>query len=173
MSALVHSLAATVSGVPPQLATVMLAALPVLELRGALPVALELYRLPVWQAVLFSVTGNLLPVYFLLTFLERASVWLRPRSALADRVLTWLFVHTRLRLAAKVDRYGVWALALFVAVPLPVTGAWTGSIAAFVFGLPKRASMLSISAGVLFAAAVVTGVVHGLTGLAAVWAGRL
>lgn len=151
------------SSIPPQLATVVLAMVPVGELRGALPVALTLYKLPVIEAMFWSIVGNMLPVYLLLVFFEKTAAWLQQHSPLADRLLQKLYDRTRHKLDGKVEKYGPWALTLFVAVPLPVTGAWTGSLAAFVFGLPKKQAFLAILAGVVIAAVIVTFVTVGVT----------
>jgi len=70
-----------------------------------------------------------------------------------------------------IERYGPWGLALFVAVPLPVTGAWTGAAAAYVFGIPFRRSLPAIVAGVLLAGIVVTLAVRGVIGLGGLLAG--
>ena len=145
----------------PELATVILSMIPVGELRGGLPVALTVYKLPVLAAVILAIIGNMLPVYFLLLFFERASNWLRRKSILADYLLDWLFERTRRKLHDKVEKYGYWALALFVAVPLPVTGAWTGSLAAFVFGLPRKRSFLAILIGVCVSSVIVTALTLG------------
>lgn len=151
------------NGIPPQLATLLLAALPVGELRGALPVALVVYKLSLPSALFWSILGNMLPIYFILLLLERVSTWLSARSALCRRFFTWLFERTRKKLEVQVKRYGVWALIIFVAIPLPATGAWSGAAAAFVFGLPRKKAFLAILAGVLIAAAVVTILTVGTT----------
>jgi len=72
-----------------------------------------------------------------------------------------LFERTRRKLNGRVEKYGYWALTLFVAIPLPVTGAWTGTLAAFVFGLPKKASFIAIFIGVCISATIVTLVTLG------------
>jgi len=141
---------------PPEVATVLLAMLPIAELRGALPTAIVVYDLPVWKAILLSIIGNMLPVYFLLIGFEKVSQWLRVRFVFFDNLFNKLFDRTRQKLESKVDKYGAWALALFVAIPLPVTGAWTGTLAAFVFGLSKKKSFFAIFVGLLMAAAIVT-----------------
>jgi hypothetical protein len=82
----------------PEVVTVLLAMLPVGELRLALPTALVVYKLPVLLAVLYSIIGNMLPVYFLLVFFERASTWLSERSELARRGFEWLFTSGKIRL---------------------------------------------------------------------------
>jgi uncharacterized membrane protein len=142
--------------VPPPLATLLLAMLPVGELRGALPVAILVYKLPLALAIFLSILGNILPVYFLLMFFEKVSRWLMSRYGFADKFFQWLFERTRRKLHDKVQKYGYWALAMFVAIPLPVTGAWTGTLGAFVFGLPRKKSFFAILAGVCVSAAIVT-----------------
>lgn len=149
------------AGVPRVWATVLLAAVPLGELRVALPVALTVYDLPLSWAFLLSIIGNMLPVYFLLIFFERTSAWARRVSPLADRWLAWLFERTRQRLDERVKRYEHWALALFVAIPLPATGAWTGALAAFVFGLPRWRSFVAILVGVCVAAVIVGALTLG------------
>lgn len=147
--------------IPPELAIVVLAMLPFGELRGALPVALTVYNMSIPEAMFWSVVGNMLPVYFLLVFFERATLWVRQRSRLADDLLNKLFERTRRQLHDQVGKYGIWALAIFVAIPFPATGAWTGALGAFVFGLPKKRAFLSILAGVIIAAVIVTAVTTG------------
>lgn len=147
--------------IPSPLATVVLAMIPVGELRGALPVAILIYKLPLTLAIILSIVGNMLPVYFLLMFFEAISSWLMNKYAWADKFLQWIFERTRNKLHAKVQKYGYWALAMFVAVPLPVTGAWTGTLAAFVFGLPKKKSFMAILVGVCVSSAIVTAITLG------------
>lgn len=146
---------------PPELATLILAMIPVGEIRGALPIAIAAYKLPLASALFWSILGNILPVYLLLVFFERVTNYLRPRSRLYDRFCTWLFERTRQKLHAQVEKYGYWALAIFVGIPLPLTGAWTGAVAAFVFGLDKKKAFLAIVAGILMAATIVTFLTFG------------
>jgi uncharacterized membrane protein len=147
--------------IPAPLATLLLAALPFGELRGSLPVALTIYNMSIPEAAFWSILGNMLPVYFLLVFYEQGSAWLSQRSPKARQFFDWLFDNTRRRMHNQVAKYGVWALTIFVAVPLPITGAWTGSVAAFVFGLPKGKAFLAILGGVIVAAVIVTAVTTG------------
>lgn len=146
---------------PPELATFLIAMMPVGELRGSLPVALLMYKIPWPLAMAISIAGNMLPVYFLLLFLDAVAEWLMKRFKWAQIMFNWMFERTRKKLSKQVEKYGYWALALFVAIPLPATGAWTGAMAAFVFGLPKKKSFLAILLGVCLAAVVVTAVTMG------------
>ena len=134
-----------------------LAASPISELRGAIPWAI-LHHFPWYYAFLLSVVGNLLPVPFILLFLDTASRLLS-RVRFFERVLNWLFERTRRR-GEIIERYERIGLILFVAIPLPVTGAWTGSIAAVLFGLKFRHALLSIFIGILIAGTIVTCITH-------------
>ena len=130
------------------------AASPILELRGAIPIAIGRYHFAWYYAYLFSVIGNILPVPFLLVFLK-GIISLFSKVRFLDRIIQWFLERTRRR-GKIVDRYERIGLALFVAIPLPITGAWTGSILAFLMGLRFKHSLISIIAGVLIAGAIVT-----------------
>ncbi|MBN1163480.1 MAG: small multi-drug export protein [Candidatus Krumholzibacteriota bacterium] len=134
--------------------TFLIAMLPISELRGAIPYALAAGGLKWPEAYLFAVLGNFLPVIPLLLFLERISNWLR-RYPMGDRFFTWLFKRTR-RKGKLVERFEALGLVLFVAIPLPVTGAWTGCAAAFLFKIPLKLSIPAVAGGILIAGCVVT-----------------
>ena len=136
------------------LAVLAIAASPISELRIAIPVAISAFHFPWYYAFLIAIIGNLLPVPFILLFLDTASRLLS-KVGLFSRALNWLFERTRRR-GRIVERYERIGLALFVAIPLPITGAWTGSLAAVLFGLKFKHASLSIFAGVLIAGAIVT-----------------
>ena len=141
--------------------TLLAAALPVSELRGAIPLAIGVYGYDPWQAYLLAVLGNLLPVVPLLLFLGPVSDWLR-RFTFWDKFFTWLFSRTRRKYIREHESFSLTALALFVAVPLPVTGAWTGCAIAFLVGFRFWPAFAAISAGVLLAGVIVTATVLGV-----------
>ncbi len=141
--------------------TLLAAALPVSELRGAIPLAIGVYGYDPWQAYLLAVLGNLLPVVPLLLFLGPVSDWLR-RFTFWDKFFTWLFSRTRRKYIREHESFSLTALALFVAVPLPVTGAWTGCAIAFLVGFRFWPAFVAISAGVLLAGVIVTATVLGV-----------
>ncbi len=141
-------------GFSKELAVLIISALPVVELRLALPVAIIGREMPWYYALLLAIIGNLVPVPFILLFLEAITRWLS-RIDFFNRALTWLFERTR-RQGRIVERYQRIGLVLFVAIPLPVTGAWTGSLAAVLFGLRFKHAFLSISIGVFIAGIIVT-----------------
>lgn len=141
--------------VPHWLAVMVIGALPISELRGAIPVAMGIYGMGPFEAYFLSVLGNIIPVVPLLLFLEPVSGYLR-RYHIFDVFFTWLFSRTRRNHTENFEKYGLLALTLFVAVPLPVTGAWTGCAAAFVFGIKFKQALLAIAAGVMIAGVIVT-----------------
>jgi len=141
-------------GLSPELVVVLIAALPIVELRGAVPVGILFFCMPWWKAVLWAVIGNIAPIIIVLLLLERIVAWLS-HVALFRRFFEWLFARARSK-SASIEKYEFWGLATFVGIPLPGTGAWTGAVAAEVLGLSYWKSLLSIFVGVLMAAAVVT-----------------
>ena len=112
-------------------------------------------------AYLLSVLGNLLPVVPLLLFLGPVSDWLR-RYDFWERFFTWLFSRTRRKYIQAHESFGLTALAIFVAIPLPMTGAWTGCAIAFLVGFRFWPAFAAITAGVLLAGIVVTATVVGV-----------
>jgi uncharacterized membrane protein len=142
------------SGLARELIVLIVAVLPIAELRGSLPVAINVFNMPWPQAVLLSVIGNMLPVPIILLLFEFVYRTLK-RFHLMDRFFNWLFSYTR-RKSGVIEKYHAVGLLFFVAVPLPFTGAWTGSLAAFLLGMRFRAAFLAILGGVIIAAAVVT-----------------
>jgi uncharacterized membrane protein len=136
------------------LAVLGIAASPVSELRGAIPIAISLYDFPWYYAFILGVVGNILPVPFILVFLDRIARLLS-RVGFLNRLMGWFFERVRRR-GMIMERYETIGLALFVAVPLPITGAWTGAILAALLGLRFWRAFLSIVAGVLVAGIIVT-----------------
>lgn len=166
-SSITAATAAFLSTIPHWLAVVIISMLPFSELRGALTVALSPvevggYGMSVPEAYVLAVIGNMIPVIPLLLFLEPVSDFLR-RWKVFDIFFTWLFTRTHRKHSERFEKYGTLALTLFVAVPLPVTGAWTGCAAAFVFGIKFRHALLAIFSGVLIAGVVVSTLM--LTGI--------
>lgn len=142
------------SGLAKELIVIIIAALPVVELRGALPVAINVFHMPWYWAFCLAVIGNLLPVPILLLFFDSLAKVIS-KVDIGKRLVNWVLQRTR-RHGEVIERYERIGLILFVAIPLPVTGAWTGSIAAFLLGLKFNYAFLSILCGVIIAGAIVT-----------------
>lgn len=141
--------------VPQWLSTILLSALPFSELRGTIPIAIGIYGLDPLTAYFLAVIGNMLPVIPLLLYLDPVSRYLR-RFKMWDVFFSWLFTRTKRKHSKRFERYGTIALTIFVAIPLPVTGVWTGCAAAFVFGIKFQHALLAIFAGVIIAGIIVT-----------------
>jgi uncharacterized membrane protein len=141
-------------GIAKELIVVIISALPVVELRGALPVAINVFNMPWYWAYLLAVIGNMLPVPILLLFFDSLAK-LVSKVEVGRRLVNWVLERTR-RHGKLIERYERIGLMLFVAIPLPFTGAWTGSIVAFLMGMKFRYSFLPILCGVLIAGVIVT-----------------
>ena len=139
---------------PNVLVVLAIAASPISELRGAIPWAILEYHFPWYYAFLLAVIGNILPVPFILLFLSNVSRLLS-RIGIINRILQWFFENTRRR-GTFIQKYHRLGLMLFVAIPLPITGACTGSIAAVLLGVEFKHAFLSICAGILIAGVIVT-----------------
>ncbi len=150
-------------GISPEWVIAIIAAMPVVELRLSIPYGIAKMGMDVKTVFLFSMIGNMIPVLPLLYLLEPISRKLRCINA-CDRFFTWLFERTRKR-SKVVEKYEILGLVILVAIPLPMTGAWTGSIAAFLFGLNKKTSFWAITLGVFIAACVVTLLTVGIKGI--------
>lgn len=147
-----------------ELKTFLIAMAPVVELRGAIPIALEAYHLPLWSAYVFSVLGNMVPV-FLLPFLGVASGKLSRHFPISGKFFSRLFSYTRKKHERSFEIFRDFALVLFVAIPLPFTGAWTATLVAFVFGIPLRRAFPLILLGVIIAASIVSLITLGITNI--------
>ena len=140
--------------ISPRVMTFFIAMLPISELRGAIPYALWVGKINWTEAYIIAVLGNFVPVIPLLLFMDRASIWLR-KYPLGDRFFTWFFNRTR-RKGKLIERFEALGLTMFVAIPLPVTGAWTGCAAAIIFGVPRKMAIPAILLGIMTAGCIVT-----------------
>ncbi|MBQ7873130.1 MAG: small multi-drug export protein [Clostridia bacterium] len=140
--------------------------LPVIELRGAIPMAFAL-GLPWWQAYLISVLGNLLPVPFILLLINLVIKWMSSsKVTFFNKIANFLLKKVE-KNRERIEKYSFWGLFLFVAIPLPMTGAWTGSLVAAVVGVKPLKAFLSVLLGVLLAGVIVTLIVYGGIGFLA------
>lgn len=122
--------------------------LPIIELRGAIPIAIERYGLPTFEVYVLAVLGCMVPALILLKLLGPISNWLIGKSTLMRRIFTAIFDHTRCKYTDKIHKLGL-ALVLFVAAaPIPfLGGSWTAALVAFVFGVAYWRAILFISIG--------------------------
>jgi len=125
--------------------------IPWLESRYVIPYAIYGLGWEWWQAFPIAVIGNMLPIPFILLFFKYIEKWLRNFKSWS-RLMDWLFAKTRKRADVKIRRYEHLGLLLFVAIPLPFTGAWTGALIAYLFDLEFKRSLVTIFVGVVIAA---------------------
>jgi uncharacterized membrane protein len=140
----------------PELKTILIAMSPIVELRGAIPIALKVYKLPVLSAFFLAIIGDLIPTVFILLLIEPISKYLMAKSPFFNKVFSWIFKRTRHHNEKKFERWKKFALTIIVAIPLPFTGAWTGAICAFLFGIPFKYALFLITLGIIGAAIIVT-----------------
>lgn len=137
---------------PKEYLVMIVGALPISELRGAIPLALS-FGMPLGKAFWLSVIGNSIPVAPALFLLEPVSNRLR-RFKIWSRFFDWVFERTQ-KNSDVIQKYEALGLAIFVAVPLPMTGAWSGIIAASLFKIKFRYAFIAITAGVVVAGLIV------------------
>jgi len=135
--------------------TFLLAMTPLGELRVAIPVGVVVYKLPDFWVYAVSVAGNLVPAVLLLLFLGPVSKWFSERINFCHNFFQNLFEKTRQKHTAKIEKYGFWALIIFTAIPLPITGGWTAALIAFLFDVPFKKALGAISLGVAIAGIIV------------------
>ena len=134
--------------------------LPIIELRGAIPLGAAL-GLPWWQCYLIAVVGNMLPVPIILLFVKAVLNWMvKCRVKLFNKIANKMFEKAE-KNREKIERYAFWGLTLFVAIPLPATGAWTGTLVAALFDMKFWKSVLAALVGVLIAGVVMTLISYG------------
>ena len=143
--------------------TLLVSMVPIVELRGGIPFGVTL-GLPVWAAYLAAVIGNILPVPFILVYIRRIFQWMRRRLPRLNRLVDKLERKAHLK-GRRVTKYKYLGLMLFVAIPLPGTGAWTGALAAAFLDMPLRKAIPSIFAGILIAGIVISILTFGVASL--------
>lgn len=144
-----------------QWGVLLCAMLPIIELRGAIPLGAAL-SLPWWQSYLFAVLGNMLPVPFILLFIKKLIAWATAsKIKFFHKLGCWLSTKAE-KNRARIEKYSFWGVCLFVAIPLPMTGAWTGSLVAAVIDMKFYKALLSCLIGVLLAGTVMTLASYGV-----------
>lgn len=135
--------------------TLLVSMVPIVELRGGIPFGVAL-GLPYPVAFTAAVIGNILPAPFILVYIRRIFQWMRLRLPRFNGVVDALERKAHLK-GNKVNKYKYLGLLLFVGIPLPGTGAWTGALAAAFLDMPLRKAMPSIILGVILAGCIMTG----------------
>ena len=146
------------------LLTFLVAMVPVVELRGAIPFGV-VRGLNIWTAIIASVLGNLVPVPFIILFIRRIFAWMRAHMPKLDGFVAKIESKAHLK-GETVQKYGPLGLLIFVAIPLPGTGAWTGALVAALLDMRMRKAVPSILLGVLIAAGIMTAITFGVIHIA-------
>ena len=132
---------------------------PVLELRGAIPMGVAA-GLTAAEAFWAAVLGNLLPVPFIILLIRRIFDWLRDTPWMGGRIEA---LERRAHLKGRVvQKYSTLGLVILVAIPLPGTGAWTGALVAAILGIRLSRALPAIALGVVIAGVIITGVTLGV-----------
>lgn len=146
--------------VSPQIINFIIAMVPLLELRGSILVAGSILHLPFVQTYITAVIGNMLPIPFILLFIEKIFALMKKVKGI-KKFPEWIEAKA-MKKSEQIEKYGYLGLFLFVAIPLPGTGAWTGSLLAVLFGMKPKKSLLFIFLGVLTAGLIMSLVSFGV-----------
>ncbi len=139
--------------------TALISMVPVIELRGALPIAVANgLQYPI--AIIVSIIGNLIPVPFIILFIRKIFEWMRKVSKKLDLLVSKLEARAESK-SDVVQKYAFWGLFILVAIPLPGTGAWTGALVAAMLNMRLKKAFPAIVLGVVGAATIVTFVTYG------------
>ncbi len=152
-------------GLRDELLVALAAMTPVGELRAAIPLAALTYDMWWLKAYALAVVGNLVPVPFVLFGLRTVGERIERQEHLVGRLLRWRTRRVEAQWGDRVRRLGFLGIVLVVAIPLPLTGAWTGTLAVWALGMPARRGLPAIAAGVAIAGAIVTALTAAGIGL--------
>jgi len=144
----------TSHGIPDELVVFLISVMPVLECRLGMFTAIVLLQMNTIKGFLISFAGNILPIPFILLLINWIFEWMKKIPGL-KKIVFWLEDKT-LKKRDKIDKYGIWGLLLFVAIPLPGTGGWTGALLASLLHLDKKKSFGVIALGVFIAGLIMT-----------------
>ena len=143
--------------------TMLVSMVPVVELRGGIPFGVAA-GLPVWMAYLAAVVGNIIPAPFIIVYIRRIFQWMRRKLPKLNSVVDGLEQKAHLK-GKTVSKYKYLGLVIFVAIPLPGTGAWTGALVAAFLDMPLRKAIPSIVIGVLVAGIAISMLTFGVASL--------
>ena len=139
--------------------TFFISMVPIIELRGAIPYATGMGLSP-WIAIPVAMVGNLVPIPFIIIFIKRMFAWMRNVSPKLNKVVDKMEAKAD-KNKDKILKYAFWGLALFVGIPLPGTGAWTGALVAAMLDMPLKKAFPSVIIGVLIAGAIMSFISYG------------
>lgn len=159
MQEVVQWVSTHLSFLPPQAIVTIISMLPLIELRGGIPLA-RLLMLPMHEAILFSVIGNIIPIPFILLFINKIFDWLRPTKYFGGFVEK--LEKRALNKSGGVSKAEFWGLVAFVGLPVPGTGGWTGALIASLLKIDLKKASLAILLGIAIAATIMTLISYGI-----------
>ncbi len=145
---------------PDWLHVIIIAMLPIIELRGALPYGVFLLKMPVMRAALLSVVGNIIPAPFIILLAKKILDAMSSSSNEKIANLSESIKKHGMKKSSRIEKYTFWGLVVFVGIPLPGTGAWTGALIASILQLDPKKSILAVSLGTIMAAIIVTTLIE-------------
>lgn len=135
--------------------------MPILELRGGI-LAAALLNLDPLPGYVISIIGNVLPVPFILFLIIKVLAWMKNSKVnFFNKIANWLDEKVE-KNKGQIEKYGYWGLLLFVGIPLPGTGAWTGTLIAAVLNLDKKKTFITVLCGILMASIIMMFLSYGL-----------
>ena len=163
MEALVHWFSQNLSQyISPEGAVFLISMIPLLELRGGL-LAASLLKISAAKAIPLCIVGNIIPIPFILLFIKQIFKVLKKTKIFRGLIIK--LEDRAMRKSNQVKKYEFWGLMLFVGIPLPGTGAWSGALIATLLKMPKTRALLSIFCGVITAGIIMLIASHGVLGV--------
>ena len=150
------------SNFPRELATFLIAFIPVTELRASIPLAINVYGLSPFTAWFYSVAGTYFVMMLIVFLLSPIANFLSRYIPFFKKFFDWLFEHTRKKANSKMEKYGEWAIFILAATPIPLLGGLTGALAAFVFDVPFKKSLPLLLFGTMVAGGIVLAITVSL-----------
>ena len=132
----------------------LLSMLPITELRFSIPYGINVYSIPIFQVVLISILGNIL-IGILIVYIIGPIMYYLKKVPIFNKLINYIFNRT-LNKSKSIEKRKFYGLLLFVSIPLPMTGVWTGALAAYLLNLNRYHSIFAISLGVMLSATIVT-----------------
>ena len=158
MEGFIQNIVSALGGIPSELVIFIISLCPILELRGGL-IAASILHVDMWKAIPICIVGNILPIPFILLFIEK----------IFDLLKNTRFVKMINRLeekaekgAKKIMKHKKWGLLLFVGIPIPGTGAWTGALVAALFHFQLKDACIAIAGGLILATVIMTFISYGI-----------
>jgi len=157
---MIRTLIAFFSGFPPEIAAFILSMLPLTE-KIALAIAIAAFHLNAWEAFFIVTAGNMVPILIILGLAERFNFWISKNSGFLGRAWVKTVAHAQHKFI-KYQKYELWGLFIFMSLPIPINGGVSGSLIAFVLGMPAKKAWPYLFAGVIVSNLITLAVTVGL-----------